>query len=463
MRALLSSRGLVIWLSLAMLALAPACGGGGPSNPDGGLDDRKADAGKPDAGTSDGGGSGTDGGSRPDGGGSGTDGGTGTQPDGGCLAGPLLQSLNRSHLLVGASMEDATAGLAQFDVRYLYLAGGLFDGTSPCASCASGCTAQGQSCAGGACGWWGCWQWDQQPPGQYALSFVNRAKGNAQIPMFTYYEILHASGVAEGSPEVTAANDVNLMRRYYADWRFLLQKIGNDTAFLHIEPDFWGYAQHVNSNPHLIPAAVASANPTDCDGFENSIAGMGRCLISMVRKYSPNAKVGLHASAWASKIDVYLNKDAAFDVPAEARKVATFLNECGAGLGDYVVVETSDRDAAYYTSIGQNRWWDATNATLPNFRQALTWAKAVAESVRKPLLWWQMPVGNMGLPNGSGKWRDNRLDYFFDHLDEVAGSHSVGMAFGSGATGQTTPESDNGHLVSRVQAYVSNGRYAVCR
>ncbi|HLL83571.1 MAG TPA: hypothetical protein VK420_12990 [Longimicrobium sp.] len=452
---------------MATLGLGAACTGGGAPGADGGdANDAgpRVDGGNPGG---DAGHPGSDGGFRADGGtdgGSGgtTDGGSGA-PDGGCLAGPLLQSVNKDHLLIGASMENTTAGQAPFDLRYLYLAGGLFDGASPCASCASGCSAGGQSCAGGACGWWGCWQWDQLPPGQYASDFINRTKGNAQIPMFTYYELLHASGVQEGAPEVTAANDVNLMRRYFADWRFLLRKIGTQTAFLHLEPDFWGYAQHVNSNPHLIPAAVASANPTDCSGFANTIAGMGRCLVSMVRTYAPNAKVGLHASAWGSKIDVYLNRDPAFDVAAEARKVATFLKECGAADGDFVVVETSDRDAGYYTSIGQNRWWDATNATLPNFRQALAWAKALAESVGKPLLWWQMPVGNMNLPNVSGQWRDNRLDYFFDHLDEVAGTHSAGVAFGAGAGGQTTPESDNGHLLSRVRATAAAGGQPVCR
>ena len=128
-----------------------------------------------------------------------------------------------------------------------------------------------------------------------------------------------------------------------------------------------------------------------------------------------------------------------------------------------MTVETSDRDAGYYASIGQpGRTWDATNVKLPNFKQAFVWAKALAEMTRLPNIWWQMPVGNMMLPNSTNMWRDNRLDYFFDHPDEVAAAHGAGMAFGAGATGQTTPESDGGHFAARVRAYAMDSE-AVCQ
>jgi hypothetical protein len=179
---------------------------------------------------------------------------------------------------------------------------------------------------------------------------------DGQIPMITYYEILPGSGVAEGKPEVTqAAPDKSFMARYYADWRFALQQVGANKVLLHIEPDFWGYAQQVGPDPTKLPAAVASANPTDCAAMPNTVAGMGKCMIAMVRKHAPNAKVGLHASAWASGPDVSLNKDPKLDVVGEAGKVGAFLAACGAASGDLVVVEASDRDAGYYGSIGQPR------------------------------------------------------------------------------------------------------------
>jgi hypothetical protein len=386
----------------------------------------------------------------------GTGGGTGT--GGSCLGSELLTPLGKTSVMVGFAGDDSVSASAPFDLRYQYLAGGLADGAGPCASCASGCTSAGASCsnAGPGCGWWGCWQWDEQPPGQFAVDFASRAAGWGQIPMLTYYLILPASGVAEGTPEVTqAARDRAFMTRYLADWRFLLQRLGGTVAFLHLEPDFWGYAQHAGSDPHALAAAVASANPTDCAGEEDSIAGLGRCMIAMARKYAPDARVGLHASGWGTGWDVLQNADPAFDVAGHAARLGAFLAACGAGLGDFVVADMSDRDAGT-----RNNWFDATNGTLPSFHQALAWGKGVAEAVGRPVLWWQIPLGNPSLPPAN---RDNRVDYLLTHVAEVAAAHGVGLAFGAGADGQATPSTDGGNLASRTSAYRAAGGAPLCR
>jgi hypothetical protein len=396
----------------------------------------------------------------PDAGTGGSDGGVSTS----CLAGPLLTSLGKSKVLVGGKMTDDVAAQAPFDVRYLYLAGGLFDTVEPCTSCLS-CRAGGLSCANssGGCDWWGCWQWDQAAPGQYLRDFLQTTASRGQIPMISYYQLLQTSGVVEGTAEVLAVRDLGLMQRYFNDWRFVLKQLGSRAALLHIEPDFWGYAQKLGTDPRLLPAAVASANPTDCPYQENSVAGMGRCMIAMVRKYAPNAKVGLHASAWATSLDVHLNINPLFDVTVEARKAADFLRLCGAADADFIVVEASDRDAQWYQlATGINRWWDASNVTLPNFRQAFAWAKALSERLGRPNLWWQLPVGNMALPGSWEKWRDNRLDYFFDHPNEVAAAHGLGMVFGAGMEGQTSTSTDNGRFLTRAKGYYSLGGQVAC-
>jgi hypothetical protein len=134
------------------------------------------------------------------------------------------------------------------------------------------------------------------------------------------------------------------------------------------------------------------------------------------------------------------------------------LKACGADQADFVVVETSDRDAGYYAKMGAaNAFWDVTNATLPNFHQIFTWAKAVAERVGRPLLWWQIPVGDMNLDDTPTHYRDNRVQYFFAHPDEVVGTHAVLMAFGPGADDQTDPGTDNGYLIARDTSYVMDG------
>lgn len=456
------SRVAILTCALALAALA-ACG----SN-----DERAGSAGS--GGQVAGGAAGTSsatGGRGGASGGVGTGGAVGSGGSGGssgtasCMAGTLLAELGKDRLLIGASMSDQTATSAPFDLRYTYLAGGLFDGTAPCSSCATGCTAGGSSCASSnpsGCVWWGCWQWDQDPPGAYLRGYFDKVEGDGQIPMVSYYQVYQASGANEGADEVRATNNAAFMQRYLADWRFVLEQVNSRIVLLQIEPDFWGYAEQLNSDPTQIPSAVASANPTDCANQPNTIAGLGHCMIAMVRKYAPNARVGLHASAWGTGVDASLNSDPSFDVTGEARKLAQFLVAAGAGEGDFLTVEFSDRDAGYYQSIGQDRWLDATNATLPNFDQTFTWATALAEQAQRPLVWWQIPVGNMSLPNVSTQWQDNRVDYLFSHTSQVVAAHGAVLAFGAGRGDQTTPETDGGNLVSKVQAYAQSGRQVPC-
>jgi hypothetical protein len=384
-----------------------------------------------------------------------------TSVSGACLAATFLSSLGQTSLMVGASMQDSTASSAPFDGRYLYLSGGYFDGSEPCTSCATGCATNGTSCANTAgCAWWGCWQWDQDPPGQYVVSFVATTaaatynlKAHPQIPMFTYYQVLQASGVSEGSAEVTAMNNQSFLHKYFADFRLVLQKIGSSRALVHIEPDFWGYVEQSGRDPHAMPAPVTAANPTDCPSSENSVAGVARCLISMVKKYSGNARVGLHASGWGTNMDALSNSDASFDVVAEGKKLGDYLVALGAADGDFIVADMSDRDAGYYQKQGRNSWWDDTNAKLPNFHQAFAWAKSVSDTVNKPIIWWQIPVGNQSQLDTANHYRDNRVDYLFAHLDEVVAANGAGLFFGAGEGQQTTPETDGGNLVAKVKAY----------
>jgi hypothetical protein len=386
-----------------------------------------------------------------------------------CLGSSVLATLGKNRLIVGVSGSDAAAKAAAFDLRYVYLSGGLFQSATPCPAC-------GASCPGG---WWGCYN---TPPGAYASNFLSAAASAspAQIPMFTYYEILQTaqatiSGFQEGTAEVTqAATNVGIMTRYYNDWRFLLQTIGQATVLLHVEPDFWGYVRQAG-DPTTLPAAVGSANSLDCGALPSTIAGMGRCMIAMVRKYAPHALVGLQASAW----NIAGNTSAAVDVTVDAKAVATLLAACGQSNGDFVVVETSDRDAGYYQVVqSRNTWWDPTDTTLPHYAQHLAWIKALTEALGTPALYWQTPLGNAAQSNVANHYKDNRVDYFFggsasqvqsatavtvpSHWRELAAAHVVVVAFGAGAGDQTDPDTDGGNLAAKTATYVTAGGQPPC-
>jgi hypothetical protein len=414
--------------------------------------------GERDAGRDGGGGGATDGGGggTTDGGGAATDGGGSAA----CPAGDLGAALGRANLLVGGAMEDADFAAAPFGLRYRYLAGAVPTG-GPCASCATGCTVNGADCSNAAgCEWWGCWQWDQEPPGRYVANNITADEAAGAVPMFTYYVWLAASGYNEGMAEVTALSDGAVAQAYLADWRFFQQTIAASTSgpvIVHLEPDFWGYGEQAAADPEAIPAAVAAAGAAECAAEPDTMGGFARCMVDVARAEAPNALLGFHASAWGAGYDAYLDNGPGFDRTAHADTTAAWLAALGAGAADLLVVEQSDRDAGF-----NGRWWDATNATLPDFTMALSWTSRVAGDLGLPLLWWQVPYGHVGLEDICDRYQDNRVDYFFDHPEEYAAAGALGIAFGAGAGCMTTPATDDGWFVMRASTYLAGPGTPLC-
>lgn len=368
-------------------------------------------------------------GSEPGGGDPGGGGGGG----GGGGSGPFSTFMGGTQLLIGAQMADATAAAAPFDARYVYLAGA----PAPEAACMRSCTAAA------SCGqWWGCWQDPARPPGEYAAWHIQRSAAASwqgasrpQVPVFTYYLWLGASGGTEGGREVSALNDAQVLRRYLDDWRFLLQRIGGQRVMLHIEPDLWGFVRASAADPHTVPAQVRAANPSECGDHEDSAAGLARCMVAMARQLAPNVTVGLHASPWN------------YRVPGDAATVGQFMKALGADSADFVATDPSDRDAGWYAAHGQDRGWDDAAAA-----DYLAWSRTLAETVGRPTVMWQIPLGNEAQNNTIGHWKDTRVDYLFAHLPQVADAHIAALLFGAGQHEQTTPESDGGNLIARTTA-----------
>ena len=372
---------------------------------------------------------------------------------GNCSEETFLEHFGKERLLIGAMAEDPffQSNPNLMDVRYIYLADAIFVGPEVPTQYREADSR-----------WWGWWQDRQQPPGQYLRDFLDKTEREQQIPMITYYTFAQTSNAES---QVYPANDVAFLTRYFNDWRFMLQQIGQRKAIIHIEPDLWGYAQHRNpQSPDNIPAVVRAANPVDGGNFDNTFAGFSRCLIAMVRKYAPNAKIGFHASAWATGYDININRDRNLDIKRHATQVGDYMLALGAGEADFLAVEALDRDADYYRiHRGENRWWDATNQTLPNYTQHFQWVAELNKIIGKPLVWWQLPLGNADSPNTNATapftqgyaqgYKDNRADYFLTHTDDIVAMGGVLVAFGAGAGDQTNPLTDGGNLVRLVNNY----------
>jgi len=379
--------------------------------------------------------------------------GTGLASAQSCPGNAFLSHLGKNRLMVGMMPEEhdlfSWQNPALVDVRYIYIADAVPVTDQSPATCAQNPQSR----------WWGCWS---QPTGRHLTRFLELTERAQQIPMITYYT--WAQTVGEGNPAQGLQN-ANFLRAYFNDWRFLLGLVGNRKVIIHSEPDLWGYFQQSqggNNMPSAVQAAdIAAASQNDCvgDDFPNTLVGFSRCIIHMTRKYAPNALIGLHASFWS-----HWNQNAQIQ--------GQYLHELGADRTDFMTYEASDRDARFWLMQGRTDTWFYWPAEQ-DFTNYFNWAATLNSVDKKPMVWWQIPLGNETQPNTPandfvpqyerrGYW-DNRVDYFLTHGDALAARGFVLMAFGRGEGRQTNPLSDGGNFVRRTIAYKqSNQGFNIC-
>jgi hypothetical protein len=161
----------------------------------------------------------------------------------------------------------------------------------------------------------------------------------------------------------------------------------------------------------------------------------------MAHKYAPNTTVGMHLSCWDWQNNLQGCKD--------------FYVALGAKNADFLVADVSDRDAGWYALPAHggydNFWTDQKAAAIMGFY------KTMAETVGKPMVLWQIPVGNMAQNNTLNHYQDDKVDWLFGHMDQVANAHIAGLLFGAGQGEQTGPETDGGNLVSKTINYRMSG------
>lgn len=306
-------------------------------------------------------------------------------------------------------------------------------------------------CGYGASGWIG---WNKG--GTYVDVICKKADSNKATPIFTYYQL--ALELENNNYNIFTHENLH---QYLKDVKLMYQRLAvfDKPAVVHLEPDFFGYLQQHSRNnktsPDKIRAKLHYDDFHDCDQLPETVRGLMECLVHMGRTIAPKTKVGYAASMWG---DWYDPSDPKADIEASGASVGRFLNAMGAANTDLIVVETSDRDAGYWESQGrQNVYWDVNNKTLPNFHGHLRWVKSLTQTLKLPALWWQTPLGVPSDNSGSNEhWRDNRVFYFFRHIDELIAAGGVGMAFGTGAKGQTTITSDGFQFRDAAKKYNEN-------
>ena len=372
------------------------------------------------------------------------------QPAGSAAAGWQLPA----HFGLGVSSPPNDSWLAAsgvpWDYAYQYLAGGVNTGSG--------------------------WQtWNDR--GQFPLWYAQGAAKNHAIPVLTYYMLLQSNGPCGGCDEarkdLAHLNDPALMAAFYQDFTTLLQRLGPSTAdgiqgyggpaIVHVEPDLSGYAEHAvldgsqcfgfcsgsGNAPALLKAAVGSSGSKLVAGYPDTYQGFNWALLHLRDIYAPNVKLAFHVSDWATLHDIGLDTDPSEDVGALGTEAGSFAALSGVGTAppgtssyDLVFNDVLDRDAGWYSHVQgrQGVWWDRTNQTLPNFHRWEQYASGVSKAAGKPLMVWQIPIGNQYFRtenNTDGHFQDNRVEYFLDHVAELRQAGVVGLLFGAGNGGST--------------------------
>ena len=312
-------------------------------------------------------------------------------------------------------------------------------------------------------GGWPTWNSD----GNYPLFFAETADGHGVTPMYIYYQL--ALELENGNDAVLA--DATRMHQYLADQRLLFTRLADTglPAAIVYEPDFFGYLMQRaagGTGPDEIVARIHHDDMPECAALPETAAGLTRCVVAIARAVHPDTRISFAASAWGAWWDPL---DPSADIEARAREVGVFLRAVGADDTDFVAVETLDRDAGFWETNGGGPscsvtdgsrgpvYWDATNASLPNFAQHLRWVGALTDELQLPALWWQTPLGVPSDTCGGTDehYRDNRVRYFFDHVDELIDAGGAGATFGTGAGQQTHVGSDGGQFKAAATGYAA--------
>jgi len=314
--------------------------------------------------------------------------------------------------------QDGAYTLAtMLDVHYAYLVG-----------------LQGQ-------GGWTDWNVD----GTFVNILTDSAAKHGVTPMFVLYAM-----AAGGDGNLDVVVDDTYMKSYWAGAKLLFQRLAvfNRPAAVVLEPDFWGYA--MQRSPDGLGAVRVAAHEPNCATMTNDYRGMAACLIKLARLFAPKTVIGFEASQWGGSLS----------------GVASYFKTIGADQADFVSNDPLDRDAGCFEArtdpncqrSGAGLYWDETNTRSPSFREYLQWVKGITDDVKLPMLLWQVPFGvPSDAPGGTaGRYRDNRVRYIFNHVDEFIAAGVAGAFFGTGAGNQTYITTDNGQFQNAVTKYFAS-------
>lgn len=296
----------------------------------------------------------------------------------------------------------------------------------------------------------GSWPTWNSPDGAFVTYASANDKSLGAVPLFTLYQMASLWGT-----DLSGLNDSTFMKSYWAQAKLMYQKIGatGQPTLVNLEPDFWGNLQGnaPGGDPTKI-AALVSMTP-ECASQPDTAVGIAGCLLQLGRTYAPKAKIGFPPSFFGG----------------DATSVGTFMAKLGAGKADFIVAQTSDRDAGCFEvaspvaeCAGRGNgpfYWDENNVTSPNYNESLATYSTVRSLLGNlPVLFWQTPMGVPSTtPGGTpGHYRDNHVHYMLTHPTQYTAAGVFAIVFSPGGTTSADITTDGGQFASLFHAYLAN-------
>jgi len=334
-------------------------------------------------------------------------------------------------------------------------------------------------------GWLNNWGWSP-PDGQWGLQFMRESDAQRFLPAIQYYQMNGEPGGGEDQ-FLAKVRNATTMRGYFSDFKVLMQRardFGKPVLVL-VEADGFGLLQKQTLGNPLASAAVASTGLPELAGLPNTVAGWGLAFLQLRKAVGANNVIlGIHVSAWAGPGGDIAHFSVTAPLGTEVATSYAFLQPFGlapnatGATWDVLVGDPLDRDAEFYRrTLGQDRWWDASDSapiTSRSFNRYAEWLRLWNVASGKRWVLWQMPLGNsnhLDVPNTGNApregYRDNRAEYFFGtgtltHLQKFANSGVIALLFGRGEGQQSSYTNDiykDGQLFmkSRAGAFLKAG------
>jgi hypothetical protein len=332
------------------------------------------------------------------------------------------------------------------------------------------------------------------------VAFARTAHADGYLPVLSYFRLdgdafgpasTHANCTGTCIQGDTAKRnldhlaDAGFMHYFFADLISTLRALNTDyhgPVIIHLEPDLSGYGQMLvddrtrcgtdclasvpKETPAAVIAAVASSGTAQLAGYPNTMQGFFLAVLHLRDLYAPRVALAYHVSTWATAdmFRVHAADQTANDISRGtvavntawlADRVAAFAAADGASSHhsslpgpatssyDVLFNDVLDHDAAYFELARHDPhfWWDSENVDLPNFARWESYLHRIDTDTHLPVMAWQVPVGNTVYKTEDdtfGHYQDNRVQYIFNHIAELARAGIIGVIFGAGNADSTS-------------------------